>query len=123
MMTKGKLILMHQYLLLQGLRAGLVEARSLPWPITFLEGCVCSFREATSLATTTDPDRSEVHVGWSTLCVYQLMVKEEDYQLRVSKSLKGQMLLMSVMIVNVLSDLGVNDQRRSSITIYCYFNH
>jgi hypothetical protein len=30
---------------------------------------------------------------------------------------------MSVMIVNVLSDLGVNDQRRSSITIYCYFNH
>lgn len=29
------------------------------------------------------------------------------YQLRVSKSLKRQMLLMSVMFVNVLSDLGV----------------
>jgi hypothetical protein len=60
---------MHQYLLLQELRAGLVEARSLPWPITLLEPRVCIFREATSLATTTDPDGSEVHVGWSTLCV------------------------------------------------------
>jgi hypothetical protein len=62
-----KLFLIHQYLLLQGLRAGLVEARSLPWPVTLLEGRVCNFREATSLATTTDPDWSEVHVGWSTL--------------------------------------------------------
>jgi hypothetical protein len=67
MITKGKLILMQQYLRFQGLRAGLVEARSLPWPIAFLQGRVCIFREATSLATTTDPDRSEVHVGWITL--------------------------------------------------------
>jgi hypothetical protein len=29
------------------------------------------------------------------------------YQLKVSKSFKRQMLLMSVMVVNVLSDLGV----------------
>jgi hypothetical protein len=66
MMTKGKLILMQQYLRFQGLRAGLVEARSLPWPVTLLEGCICILREATSLATTTDPDGSEVHVGWRT---------------------------------------------------------
>jgi hypothetical protein len=51
------------------------------------------------------------------------MVEGVNYQLKVSKSFKRQMLLMSVMLVNVLSDLGVNDQRRSSITIYCYFNH
>jgi hypothetical protein len=31
----------------------------------------------------------------------------KTYQLRVSKSFKRQMLLMSVMVVNVLSDLGV----------------
>jgi hypothetical protein len=58
---------MHQYLLLQGLRAGLVEARSLPWPIKLLEGRICILRTATSLATTTNPDGSDVHVGWSTL--------------------------------------------------------
>jgi hypothetical protein len=56
-------------------------------------------------------------------CVCQPMIQEVNYQLKVSKSFKKQMLLMSVMIMNVLSDLGVNDQRRSSITIYCYFNH
>jgi hypothetical protein len=65
MMTKGKLILMQRYLRFQGLRAGLVEASSLPWPIAFLQGRICIFREATSLATTTDPDWSELHVGWS----------------------------------------------------------
>lgn len=57
---------MRQYLLLQGLRAGLVEARSLPWPVTVLERRVLIIRRATTLATTTDPDGSEVHVGWST---------------------------------------------------------
>ena len=30
-----------------------------------------------------------------------------DYHLKVSKSFKGQMLLMSMMVLNVLSDLGV----------------
>jgi hypothetical protein len=50
-------------------------------------------------------------------------VEDVNYQLKVSKSFERPMLLISVMIVNVLSDLGVNDQRRSSITIYCYFNH
>lgn len=57
---------MHQYLLLQGLRTGLVEARSLPWSVTPLGKRIHIFRCATSLATTTDPDGSEVHVGWST---------------------------------------------------------
>jgi hypothetical protein len=58
-----------------------------------------------------------------SLCMCKPVIKEVDYQLKVSNSFERQMLLMSAMNVNVLSDLGVNDQRRSSITIYCYFNH
>lgn len=41
------------------------------------------------------------------LCVPTKGGRMNVYQLRVSKSFRRQMLLMSVMIVNVLSDLGV----------------
>jgi hypothetical protein len=40
-------------------------------------------------------------------CRCQSMVEDVVYQLKVSKGFKRQMLLMSVMVVNVLSDLGV----------------
>ena len=40
-------------------------------------------------------------------CLKQPRAEDVNYQLRVSKSSKRQMLLMSVVVVNVLSDLGV----------------